>query len=50
MQATLYCKIKEKRETGVERLIGANTQNIPDLSIVATQHKTKVRRAAIDEG
>ena len=46
MQTALYGKIKEKREreTGVEWLIGANTQYIPYLSIVATQHKTRQRR------
>ena len=41
MQTALYGKIKERRG---ERLIGANTQNIPYLSIVATQHKTRQRR------
>ena len=44
MHAALYGKIKERRETGGEWLIGANTQNIPYLSIIATQHKTRKRR------
>ena len=44
MQTTLYGKIKESRETGGEWLIGANTQNILYLPIVATQHKTRQRR------
>ena len=39
MQTTLYGKIKKQREMGGEWLIGANTQNIPYSSIVATQHK-----------
>ena len=48
MQTTLYGKTKERIG---EWLIGANTQNIPYLSIVATQHKTRQRRKApIDEG
>ena len=36
MQTALYGKIKEGRETGGEWLTGANTQNIPYFSIVAT--------------
>ena len=43
MQTALYGKIKECRETGGEWLIGANTQNIRHLSIVATQYKTRQR-------
>ena len=41
MQTVLYGKIKERRGGW---LIGANTQHIPYLSIVATQHKTRQRR------
>ena len=41
MQAALYGKIKERRG---EWLIGANTQNVPFLSIVPTQHQTRQRR------
>ena len=41
MQAALYGKIKERRG---EWLIGANTQNVPYLSIVAIQHETRQRR------
>ena len=41
MQTALYGKIKERKG---ERLIGANTQNVLYLSIVATQHKTWQRR------
>ena len=44
MQTALHGKIKERRETGGEWLIGANTQNILYLSIVATQYKTRQRR------
>ena len=40
MQTALYDKIKERRG---EWLIRANTQNIPYLSIVATQDKTRKR-------
>ena len=49
MSTVLYGKIKKKRG---EWLIGANTQNVPYLSIVATQHKTrkKARKALIDKG
>ena len=43
MQTSLYGKIKEKREVESEWLIGANTQNISYLLIVATQHKTRQR-------
>ena len=42
MQTALYGKIKERRETGNEWLIGANTQNITYLSIVTTQ-QSRVR-------
>ena len=38
MQTALYGKIKERKG---EWLIGENTQNVPYLSIVATQHKTR---------
>ena len=41
MQASLYGKIKERKG---EWLIGANTQNVLYLSIVAIQHKTRLRR------
>ena len=41
MQTALYGKIKERKG---EWLIGANTQNVLYLSIVATQHKTRQRR------
>ena len=41
MQTVLYGKLKERRETGGEWLIGAKTQNIPYLSIAATQHNTR---------
>ena len=41
MQTALYGKIKERRG---ELLIGANTQNVPYLSIVEIQHKTRQRR------
>ena len=42
MQTALYGKIKERKG---EWLIGASTQNLLYLSIVATQHdKTKARR------
>ena len=47
MQTASYGKIKERRS---EWLTGANTQNVPYLSIVATQHKTReshVRRLLI---
>ena len=40
MQTVLYGKIKERRG---EWLIEGNTQNVPYLSIVATQHKTRQR-------
>ena len=50
MQISLYGKIKEKREVEGEWLIGANTQNISYLVIVATQHKTKALKAPTDEG
>ena len=33
-------KIKGRRETRSEWLIGVHTQNIPYLSIVTTQHNT----------
>ena len=41
MPTTLYGKIKERKG---EWLIGANTQNVLYLSILATQHKTRQRR------
>ena len=41
MQTALYGKTKERKG---EWLIGANTQNLLYLSIVATQHKTRQRR------
>ena len=41
MQTALYGKIKERRG---EWLIGANTQNVTYLSIVATQRNTRQRR------
>ena len=40
-KAVLYDKIKERRGTDSEWLIGVHTQNIPYLSTVTTQHKTK---------
>ena len=40
MQTALYGKIKERKG---EWLIGASTQNLLYLSIVATQHKTRQR-------
>ena len=42
MQTALYGKIKEKREVEGEWLIGANTQNISYLLIVATQRKARI--------
>ena len=41
MQTVFYGKTKERKG---EWLIGASTQNLLYLSIVATQHKTKQRR------
>ena len=41
MQTALYGKIKERKG---EWLIGANTQSILYLSIVATQHKKTRQR------
>ena len=41
MQTALYGKIKERKG---EWLIGASTQNLFYLSIVAAQHKTRQRR------
>ena len=41
MQTALYGKTKKRT---VEWLIGANTQNVPYLSIVATQHKARQSR------
>ena len=41
MQSALYGKINERRG---EWLIGAKTQNVPYLSIVATQHKRRQKR------
>ena len=44
MQKVSYDKSKRREEeTGGERLIGANTKNIPYLSTVATQYKTRQR-------
>ena len=40
MQTVLYDKIKKRRD---EWFIGANTQNLPYLSIGATQDKTRQR-------
>ena len=40
MQTAFYGKIKETKS---EWLIGANTKNVPYLSIVAKQHKTRQR-------
>ena len=47
MQTALSGKIKGRRG---EWLIGANTQNVPYLSIVAAQYKTKTCMAPSDEG
>ena len=44
MQTALHGKIKERKG---EWVIGASTQNLLYLSIVATQHKTKRRRVLI---
>ena len=44
MQKAIYGKIKEIRQTCGEWLTGANTQNIPYFSIVATKYKTRQRR------
>ena len=41
MQTALYGKMKERKG---EWLIGASTQNLLYISIVATQHKTRQRR------
>ena len=41
MPTALYGKIKERKG---EWLIGANTQNVLYLSILATQQKTRQRR------
>ena len=41
MQTALYPKIKTRRG---EWIIVTNTQNVPYISIVATQHKTRQRR------
>ena len=41
MQTALYGKTKERKG---EWLIGASTQNLLYLSIVATRHKIKQRR------
>ena len=41
MPATLYGEIKERK---CEWLIGASTQKLLYLSILATQHKTRQRR------
>ena len=47
MQTALHGKMKERRG---EQLIRVNTQNMPHLSIVATQHKKKVRKVPTDDG
>ena len=44
MQTDFYGKIKVRRG---EWLIGANTENVPYLSIVATQHKTRQRHVGV---
>ena len=44
MQTALHGKIKERKG---QWLIGANTENLLYLSIVATQHKTKQRREGV---
>ena len=44
MQTDFYGKIKERRG---EWLIGANTENVPYLSIVATQQKTRQRHVGV---
>ena len=44
MQAVLYGKIKESKETGREWLTGENTQNIPYFSTIVTQHKKRQGR------
>ena len=50
METALYGKIKERKKTREEWLIGANTQNIPYLSIaVTTQDKKQVRKLPTDE-
>ena len=41
MQPALYGKIKERRETEGEWLIGENIQNIPYLSIVVADYKIR---------
>ena len=45
MRTALYGKIEGSRETGGEWLIGAITKSISYFSVVATQYKTKQRRA-----
>ena len=40
-KTALHGKVKERRG---EWLIGVDTQNVPCLSIVATQYKTRKRR------
>ena len=40
----MYGKIKQRRHTGCEWLIGVYTQNTPYLSTVPSQHKTRQRR------
>ena len=47
MPTVLYGKLEETRG---EWLPGANTQNVPYLSIVATPHKTKAHKAPVDKG
>ena len=48
-QTALYDKIKERRETGGEWLIGARAQNVPFICSYTTQDKIKARKAPIDE-
>ena len=43
MRIAVHGKIKERRETRGEWLIGENMQNIPYISIVVTQHETRQR-------
>ena len=51
MQTALYGKTKERRETEGEWLIGANTQIIRSLSIVARQQdQTKACKAPAEKG
>ena len=45
MRTALYGKIEGSKETGGEWLIGAITKSTSYFSVVATQYKTKQRRA-----